>query len=254
MLHCFMCKNQDLYKKDDLSSIEGHLKIEHRITHDVSFLVAGWFMTTKEKESVKDLIFNKNDIFFEEIVMDMEEIEDFDVISTDGLDVKLEQDDYKETLEDYMVNADDSDNLEEANNVDTLQGKLVRQKSKGYKGKTMPIIVGSDEVPGKGRVCRICGIKFFDSANMSRHFKDVHQPKEHPCQGCGKIYSSYNKYLSHYSRYCGKIALGKSLTGEFPCKMCLQIFKTESSRIVHYATCKMRTSPRKRSILKVNHN
>ena len=118
----------------------------------------------------------------------------------------------------------------------------------------MPIIVGSDEVPGKGRVCRICGIKFFDSANMSRHFKDVHQPKEHPCQGCGKIYSSYNKYLSHYSRYCGKIALGKSLTGEFPCKMCLQIFKTESSRIVHYASCKLRTSPRKRSILKVNHN
>ena len=90
-------------------------------------------MTTKEKESVKDLIFNKNDIFFEEIVMDMEEMEDFDVISTDGLDVKLEQDDYKETLEDYMVNADDSDNLEEANH--TLQGKLVRQKSKGRDDK-----------------------------------------------------------------------------------------------------------------------
>ena len=90
-------------------------------------------MTTKEKESVKDLIFNKNDIFFEEIVMDMEEMEDFDVISTDGLDVKLEQDDYKETLEDYMVNADDSDNLEEANHI--LQGKLVRQKSKGRDDK-----------------------------------------------------------------------------------------------------------------------
>ena len=106
-------------------------------------------MTTKEKESVKDLIFNKNDIFFEEIVMDMEEMEDFDVISTDGVDVKLEQDDYKETLEDYMVNADDSDNLEEANNVDTLQGKLVRQKSKGRDDKG---ILGSGKVDSTSKV------------------------------------------------------------------------------------------------------
>merc|ERR1719158_2467504 len=117
-------------------------------------------MTTKERESVKDLIFNKNDIIFEEL--DCHDMEDFEVISTEGMDVKLEQDDYEETVEDNMVFADYSDNLDETDDKETLHRKLVNGKSKGYKGKSMPIIVGSHEVAGNSRVCRVCGIKFSD--------------------------------------------------------------------------------------------
>merc|ERR1719391_611548 len=67
-----------------------------------------------------------------------------------------------------------------------------------------PVIVGPDEVPGLGKVCRVCGKGYSDAISMRRHFEDVHQPGEYPCKVCGKVFSSYNKVTSHYSRVCRK--------------------------------------------------
>ena len=55
---------------------------------------------------------------------------------------------------------------------------------------------------GAGVACSECGKRFKSTANMQRHFEDIHQPGEFPCRGCGKMFTSRNKMSSHYSRHC----------------------------------------------------
>merc|ERR1719342_1211309 len=161
-------------------------------------------MTEEEREAIHNLISEK----ISPVDIDNEALEEFEEISTieedhfispSELDANIERDNFK------------ADNLYETENADSYR-RTVKKESKGRnkpKEKLFPIIVGSDEVAGRGRVCRVCGVKFSDGANMKRHFKDVHQPGEFPCKGCGKVYTSFNKHLSHYSRYCGKYDSGK---------------------------------------------
>jgi len=254
-LPCFMCNSPDLYNysKDEISKIERHLKFKHKVDHGVTFLVAGWFMTEEEREAITNLKSEKRDVSFGEI--DNEALDEFEEIYTTDednitspsseLDANLEQNEIK-TEDGFLV--DGSDNLPETENADFYR-RRVKKESKGRKEKLFPIIVGSDEVAGGGRVCRVCGVKFSDPANMKRHFKDVHQPGEFPCKGCGKVYTSFNKHLSHYSRYCGKYVSGKNTEkDQFQCKACHAVYTTKHILVCHYARCTKRTSPRKRSI------
>merc|ERR1719342_381615 len=199
-------------------------------------------MTEEEREAIHNLISEK----ISPLDVDNEALEEFEEISTIEEDYSISPSELDANIERDNLKTNGSDNLHKSENVDS-----VKKESKGRnkpKEKLFPIIVGSDEVAGRGRVCRVCGVKFSDGANMKRHFKDVHQPGEFPCKGCGKVYTSFNKHLSHYSRYCGKYSSGKNIDYQFQCKACPGIFKTKNSLVSHYSNCPMRTSPRKRSI------
>ena len=75
---------------------------------------------------------------------------------------------------------------------------------------------------------------------MRRHFEDVHQPGEYPCKVCGKVFSSYNKVTSHYSRVCRK-NLSRSGPWQHPCDRCGIVLKSEYY-LIHREKCQKLTS------------
>jgi len=237
MLSCFMCDVEVSYRKNDFSKLENHLRNEHRIKREYNYLLAGCFMTGDEREAVKDVISDKIEMAVEVPVQKSSSNRSDVRFRCSHCPISFTM---KENLREHLerkhkVKASKgviiskvsrrsapgelgvkSERAMDEDEDDPLGSTPERQKNKKSFMKTKPkrmsmvrpkstgdyAIAAPGEVPGDGKVCRLCEKQFPNNPSMKRHFEDIHQPGEFPCKGCGKIFTSMNKVSSHYSRNC----------------------------------------------------
>jgi len=231
-LHCYMCKVPVMCRNGNFSKIKEHLQFEHKVDNELGYLLAGFYMTDDEREAVKDLVAGKAGI-------DLKDLENVEIVSSDPnanvlitpMTVKVES--QESEFEPEPIAEIIKRTRRSAPGSISLTGDVKKEfvSRKFSKFDEEPVIVGPEEKPGRGRVCRVCGKKLSDTMNMRRHFKDVHQPGEFPCQVCGKIYTSSNKVYSHYTRYCKqKKSSGES---EYPCNVCGMVLESRWFLTLH---------------------
>jgi len=231
-LQCYMCKVPVMCRNGNFSKIKEHLQFEHKVDNELGYLLAGFYMTDDEREAVKDLVAGKAGI-------DLKYLENVEIVSSDPnanvlitpMTVKVES--QESEFEPEPIAEIIKRTRRSAPGSISLTGDVKKEfvSRKFSKFDEEPVIVGPEEKPGRGRVCRVCGKKLSDTMNMRRHFKDVHQPGEFPCQVCGKIYTSSNKVYSHYTRYCKqKKSSGES---EYPCNVCGMVLESRWFLTLH---------------------
>jgi len=254
-LQCYMCKVPVMCRNGNFSKIKEHLQVVHKVDNEMGYLLAGFFMTDDERKAVKDLVAGKSGISLtEEDKLEDVSFDTSENFNMTSMPVKVELLESEFESEPIVQNsapvikksrrsAPGSTRLTEDDSPTKTSVKKEFVSRKFSKFDDDPVIVGPDEKPGQGRVCRVCGKKLSDTMNMRRHFKDVHQPGEYPCQVCGKIYTSPNKVYSHYKRYCKqKTSSGES---EYPCNVCGLVLKSRWFLENHRQKCQKSISMNK---------
>jgi len=248
-LQCFMCNVSVVYRKGNVSKIKEHLQFVHKVDNEVGYLIAGFFMTEDEREAVKDAVADKAGISV--IEEENLEIVSFAPSGVNNLNKNLPQTTVKVEPKEYSILIKPSRRSANPSTIRSLLGckdvspmkTLVKKEYVSRVRRRLdddPVIVGPDEVPGLGKVCRVCGKGYSNAVSMRRHFEDVHQPGEYPCKVCGKVFSSYNKVTSHYSRVCRK-NLSRSGPWQHPCDRCGIVLKSEYY-LIHREKCQKLTS------------
>jgi len=270
-----MCNVLLSYRDGDISKIKEHLRFEHRVSRDGSYVLAGYFMTEEERVAVKNVVAIKAHISFE-----VEE--NFDVLAfhptgkvlitpmvpkePQNLNLKISSNTVTNKPFRKSGPGPKSEDELTRETVPGLRQLKPRSKeelniAKNETGRNGPwkdrgsVIVGPLELPGPGRQCRICGKEYVDGRKMVFHFKNVHQRGEFPCKECGKVFPSYSNMTCHYSRYCKKDAFGETRRkiGEFSCKDCGTLSKTSSGLKEHRRRrCKARTTPKNEESERMN--
>jgi len=197
-LQCFMCNVSVVYRRGNVSKIKEHLQFVHKVDNEVGYLIAGFFMTEDEREALKDAVADKAGI----AVIEEENLEIVSFAPSgnfNNLNKNLPQTTVEVEPKEYSVLIKPSRRSANPSTIRSLLGgkdvspmkTLVKKEYVSRVRRRLdddPVIVGPDEVPGLGKVCRVCGKGYSDAVSMRRHFEDVHQPGEYPCKVCGKVF------------------------------------------------------------------